>query len=42
MLKKYNLKFYTKIHKALFIKKYNPNLNCQLYANDSSYLLSVF
>ena len=42
IIEKYNLEFHTKIHKALFIKKRNPGLNRQLYANDSSFLLNFF
>jgi len=32
----------TKIQEALLIKKLNPKLNKQLYANGSSFLLSIF
>ena len=32
----------TKIQEALLIKKCNPKLNSQLYANGSSFLLNVF
>ena len=32
----------TKIQEALIIKKQNPRLNSQLYANGSSFLLNVF
>ena len=34
--------YYTKIQKALLIKKCNPKLNSQLYANGSLFLLNVF
>ena len=33
IIKKCELEFHTKIHEALFIKKRNPGLNRQLYAN---------
>ena len=42
IIKKYKSEFHTKIHEALFIKKRNPGLNRQLYANGSSFLLNVF
>ena len=42
IIKKCKSEFHTKIHKALFIKNRNPSLNCQFYANGSSFLLSVF
>ena len=32
----------TKIQKALLIKKHNPKLNRQLYANGSSFLQNVY
>ena len=32
----------TKIQGALLIKKHNPQLNRQLYANGSSFLLNVY
>ena len=35
-------KHYLLEYKALFIKKRNPNLNRQLYANGSSILLNAF
>ena len=35
-------KYNTKIQEALFIKKCNPKLNSQLFANGSSFLLNVF
>ena len=34
--------FTQKYTKNFFFKKRNPSLNCQLYANDSSFLLKVF
>ena len=34
--------FHTKIHEALFIKKFNLGLNRQLFANGSSFLINVF
>ena len=33
IIKKCKSEFHTKIHEALFIKKLNPGLNHQLYAN---------
>ena len=42
IIKKCKSEFHTKIHKALFIKKRNPGLNRQLYANGSLFLLNVF
>ena len=42
IIKKCKLEFHTKMHEALFIKKHNPGLNYQLYANGSSFLLNVF
>ena len=44
LLLKAILKFCTnkKLFKKLFIKKRNPGLNRQLYANGSSFLLNVF
>ena len=42
IIKKCKSEFHTKIHEALFIKKHNPGLNRQLYANVSSFLLNVF
>ena len=32
----------TKIHEALLIKRYKPELNKQLYANGASFLLNIF
>ena len=32
----------TKIREALLIKKHNPQLNKQFYANDSFFLLNVY
>ena len=37
-----NLDFETKIHEALLIKKHNPGLNQQLFANRSSFLLNIY
>ena len=42
MIKKCKSEFHTKIYNTLFIKMRNPSLNRQLYANGSSFLLSVF
>ena len=42
MIKKCKSEFHTKLHEVLFIKKRNPGLNRQLYANDSLFLLNVF
>ena len=42
IIKKCNFNFETKIHKALLIKKHNPKLNRQLFANGSSFLLNIF
>ena len=37
-----NSEYATKIQEALLIKKHNPQLNRQLYANGSSFLLNVY
>jgi len=37
-----NSEYETKIQEALLIKKFNPQLNKQLYAKESSCLLSVY
>ena len=42
ILKTCNTQYSTKIQEALLIKKHNPELNTQLYANGSSILLNVF
>ena len=42
LIKKCNSNFETKIHEALLIKKHNPKLNRQLFANGSSFLLNIF
>ena len=42
IIKKYNSNFETKIYEALLIKKHNPKLNRQLFANESSFLLNIF
>ena len=41
IIKKCNSNFETKIHEALLIKKHNPKLNRQLFANGSSFLLNI-
>ena len=42
ILKTCNTQYSTKIQEALLIKKHNPKLNTQVYANGSSFLLNVF
>ena len=42
IIKKCNFNFETKIHEALLIKKHNPKLKRQLFANGSSFLLNIF
>ena len=42
IIKKCSSTFETKIHEALLIKKHNPKLNQQLFANGSSFLLNIF
>ena len=42
IIKKSNSNFETKIYKALLIKKHNPGINRQLFANGSSLLLNIF
>ena len=42
ILKTCNTQYSTKIQEALLIKKRNPKLNTQLYANGFSFLLNVF
>ena len=42
VMKHCNSEYDTKIHEALTIKKYNPSLNTQLFANGSSFLLNVY
>ena len=42
VIKKCQSKVYTKIHKALLIKKATPKLNRQLYAKEAPFLLQVF
>ena len=37
-----NMEYNTKIQEALLIKKHNPKLNTQLYAEGSSFLLNIF
>ena len=37
-----NNAYEAKIHKALLIKKQNPTINKQIYANGASFLLSVY
>ena len=41
VLRTCNSDYATKIQEALLIKKHNPQINRQLYANGSSFLLSV-
>ena len=41
IIKKCNSNFETKIYEALLIKKHNPKLNRQLFANGSSFLLNI-
>ena len=38
ILRKCKLEFHTRLHKAVFIRKSNPNFNCQLYANGITFL----
>ena len=42
IIKKCDSNFETKIHEALLIKKHNPRLNRQLFANRSSFLSNIF
>ena len=42
IIKKCNSNFETKIHEALLIKKHNPGLKQQLFANGSLFLLNIF
>lgn len=42
ILKKCKSEYDTKIHEALFIKKLNPQLNTQVFASGSSFLLNVY
>ena len=42
ILKQCKSDFLAKIHEALLIKKHQPSLNKQLYANGSSFLLNVY
>ena len=42
ILKRCHTEYETKIQKALQIKKLNPKLNKQLYAEGASFLLSIF
>ena len=37
-----SIEYNTKIQEALLIKKRNPKLNSQFYANGSSFLLNVY
>ena len=41
IIKKCNSNFETEIDEALLIKKHNPKLNRQLFANRSSFLLNI-
>ena len=34
--------FHTRIHEDLIVRKPSPNLNRQLYANGTSFLLNIF
>ena len=38
---KYNSNFKTKIHETLLIKKHNPGLDRQIFANESLFLLNI-
>ena len=42
IIRKSQTSYEAKIHEALVIKRSNPMLNKQLYANGSSFLLNVF
>ena len=42
ILKTCNPQYSTKIQEALLIKKHNPKLNTQLYANGFPFVLNVF
>ena len=42
IMRTYSAEYITKIQEALLIKKCNPNLNSQLYANGSSFSLNAF
>ena len=42
MLRKCKSEFHTRIHEALSIRKSNPNLKRELYANGTSFLLDIF
>ena len=42
IIKKCNSPFEIKIYKTLLIKKHNPGLEQQLFANVSSFLLNIF
>ena len=42
ILRKCKSEFHTRIHKALLIRKSDPNLNCELYANGTSFLVNIF
>ena len=42
VLRTCNSEYATTIQEALLIKKHNPQLNRQLYANGSSFLLNVY
>ena len=41
-MRKCNSAYEAKIHEALLIKKQNPTINKQMYANGTSFLLSVY
>ena len=42
VLRRCNLDFHTENYEALLIRKYNPSLYRQFYANGASYLLKIF
>ena len=42
IMRKCNSAYEAKIHEALLIKKQNPTINKQMYANGTSFLLSVY
>ena len=42
VIKKCNTSFAAKIQKALFIKKFHPTLNRQIYSSGSSFLFNVY
>ena len=42
VIRKCNTAYETKIQEVLLIKKQNPKLNKQLYANGASFLLNIY